>query len=305
MTQFLVGTGGWSYFKPSNKPPLEAYSELFNFAEVNCTFYQYPSLKTVERWRKTVPADFVFSVRCHQDLTHKIGLKPTNEAFEIFNKMKAYCEVLEAPFLVLQTPHSQAFDETALKAAEDFFSAITLGDDLRIVWEFRPDFSLEVMEMMINFDITRCVDLSCDIPILCQEIVYSRLFGKGKHNIYQFTDGELLEIEQNADLSRPDKIVLAYHGTRMYTDALRSQWHRRTGEFLPVTNAVGVESARAVLSEDAHFPTSKAHLIADQGWKVIDLTADSRVHLSIVLKEIPEKTYHSIDEVVGELRAVI
>jgi hypothetical protein len=45
-------------------------------------------------------AEFVFSVRCHQGITHRIGLKPVDEAFEVFYKMKVYCDVLEAPFLV-------------------------------------------------------------------------------------------------------------------------------------------------------------------------------------------------------------
>ncbi len=42
-----------------------------------------------------VPADFTFSVRCHQDLTHRIGLKPVDEAYEVFYKMKAYCDALD------------------------------------------------------------------------------------------------------------------------------------------------------------------------------------------------------------------
>jgi uncharacterized protein YecE (DUF72 family) len=83
LTDFLVGTGGWAYFKVQNKPSLKAYSEVFNFVEVNYTFYQYPNTRLVEGWRKTVPKDFTFSVRCHQDLTHKIGLKPVDEAYQV------------------------------------------------------------------------------------------------------------------------------------------------------------------------------------------------------------------------------
>lgn len=248
---------------------------------------------------------FYFFCRCHQDLTHKIGLKPTDEALEVFYKMKAYCDVLEAPFLVFETPASLRLDESAVKDARDFFSAIPAGDDLKLVWEYRAPLSLEVTDLMVDFDIIRCVDLSCHVPLLNQDIVYSRLFGKGNHNIYQFTDDELVEIENNAELTHPDKVVLAYHGLRMNSDAIRSKYHHLTGNFLPVTNTVGVESAKTVLAEDAHFPTSKAQLIADQGWKVIDLTTDSRVHLATVLERIPEKTYHNIADVAYELKAVI
>ena len=45
------------------------------------------------------------------------------------------------------------------------------------------------------------------------------------------------------------------------------------------------------------FPSSKAQLITDQGWKVMDLTADKRVHLADVLDKIPERTYRSLEDI--------
>ena len=59
------------------------------------------------------------------------------------------------------------------------------------------------------------------------------------------------------------------------------------------------------LSEDAKFPLSKSELLENQGWKVIDLTLDQRVHLSEYLAKIPEKTYNSVDEVAEVLEAVM
>jgi uncharacterized protein YecE (DUF72 family) len=38
MTDYLVGTGGWAYFKVPGKQALKAYSEVFNFVEVNNTW---------------------------------------------------------------------------------------------------------------------------------------------------------------------------------------------------------------------------------------------------------------------------
>jgi uncharacterized protein YecE (DUF72 family) len=78
VVEYLVGTGGWAYFNVPGKQPLKAYSEVFNFVEVNYTFYEYPDVRRVERWRRAVPEDFTFSVRCNQDLTHTIGLKPVD-----------------------------------------------------------------------------------------------------------------------------------------------------------------------------------------------------------------------------------
>jgi len=80
LTDYLVGTGGWAYFKVPNKTSLKAYSEIFNFVEVNNTFYEYPELRKATNWRRTVSKDFTFSIRCHHDLTHRIGLKPVDAA---------------------------------------------------------------------------------------------------------------------------------------------------------------------------------------------------------------------------------
>jgi hypothetical protein len=46
-------------------------------------------------------------------------------------------------------------------------------------------------------------------------------------------------------------------------------------------------------------------LISDQGWKVVDLTSEKRVHLSDLLSKIPEKRYSSLEEVLVSLKSNI
>jgi uncharacterized protein YecE (DUF72 family) len=288
LTEYLVGTGGWAYFQVPGKPSLKAYSEVFNFVEVNNTFYEYPNLRVVEDWRRSVPAEFVFSVRCHQDLTHRIGLKPADEEFEVFYKMKAYCSVLESAFLVLETPASQSLDGQSIRTATDFFSSVSL-DRVRLVWEYRAPFTPQISSLMQDFGIVQIVDLSLAKTSFSSDFVYSRLFGKGKHNIYQYDDNELTEIERRAEETEAKTVVLAFHGLRINTDAIRFSGHRIKGKFLPVTDYIGVDSAKAVLAEDATFPSTKKELILDQGWKVIDLTPDKRVHLADVLGKIQKR----------------
>ena len=128
---------------------------------------------------------------------------------------------------------------------------------------------------------------------------------RGEHNIYQFTDDELLGIQQHAEETGSKKVILAFHGLRMDTDAARFQQHLVTGKFLPATSAVGVDSAKAVLAEDAKFPSSKSELIKKQGWKVIDVTQSKNAHLSDFLGRIPDKTYSDIDEVAKELKLLL
>ncbi len=302
MTDFLVGTGGWAYLKVDSKASLKLYSTLFNFVEVNYTFYEFPPDHIVESWRQNVPSSFTFSVRCNQDLTHKIGLVPTNAAFEVFYQMRSYCDKLSSPYLVLETPASYQVDQRNLKNVQDFFSSLNLSG-LRLVWEYRGPIKPIVVDLMQDFGIIQCVDLSRQNPSYCLDVTYSRLFGKGQHNLYQFTDDELAEIDQEAQNTQSKTVILSYHGARMNTDAVRFKRFKETGKFLPVTSYIGVDSAKAVLAEDTHFPASKAELKVEQGWKVIDLTPTRRVHLAEVLDSLPDKIYSNLDEVIHELRA--
>ncbi len=304
MTKYLIGTGGWAYFKVPNKSSLKAYSEIFNFVEVNYTFYDYPSIKTVEIWRRTVPNDFTFTVRCNQDLTHRIGLKPIDEAYEIFTRMIFLCKILNAPLLHLLTPASYIFDDVKIKQAEDFFSTINTKG-VRLAWETRSPVTKKLVNLMQGFKIVHSVDLSREEPAFRSDVIYSRLFGKGRHNIYQFTDEELIEIDQKTLKAEAKVATLSYHGIRMNTDALRFKKYKETGKFLPVTAYTGIDSAEAVLEEDAKFPSTKTELIRHQGWKVVDSTADKRVHLSELLSKLPEKTYNGVKEIVKELEAFL
>lgn len=304
MTDYLVGTGGWAYFKVPNKPSLKAYSKVFNFVEVNYTFYKYPDTRKVEQWRRTVPENFTFAVRCHQDLTHKIGLKPVDEAYYVLYRMVTYCGILGAPFLVLETPASYIMNQEEVDRARNFLSSSNLRG-VRLVWEVRAPITSMVGDLLRDFNVIQCVDLSIETPSVESDVVYSRLFGKGKHNIYQFTDDELLAIDQKIESISPRIAALSYHGVRMNTDAARYMQYKKTGTFLPVTSFTGVDSARVVLSEDAQFPSSKSELIEKQGWKVIDLNVDERVHLSELLLKVPDKVYDSVDEVAQALEVVM
>jgi len=300
VTQYLIGTGGWAYFNIPSKSSLKAYSEIFNFVEVNYTFYKYPDQKMVEHWRRIAPKNFMFTVRCHQDLTHRIGLKPVNDAYSIFYRMISYCRMLEAPFLLLETPKSYALNENSLRCARDFFSTITTKG-VRLAWETRTPVTEKTMRLMQDFDIVHSVDLSREQPAYVSDVVYTRLFGKGNHNIYQFTDEELVEIDQRGMKLQAKAIIASFHGVRMNVDALRFKQYKEKGEFLAVTKFTGIDSARSVLQEDAQFPCSKTELVENQGWKVVDLTTDKRIHLSELLSRIPEKTYNSVEEVVSVL----
>lgn len=80
------------------------------------------------------------------------------------------------------------------------------------------------------------------------------LFGHGKHNLYQFDDAELLDIDEKIHEKNLERSYLTFHDARMYADAARFKVYQKTGEFPGVTKSKGLESLKAVIEEDANFP---------------------------------------------------
>jgi hypothetical protein len=217
--------------------------------------------------------------------------------------MLTYCKILEAPFLVLETPPSYEFTSGAIKDAGELLTSANLGN-IRIVWENRSPLTNEAKSLMQDLSIVQGTDMSVQEPLFSSDVLYTRLFGKGRHNIYQFSDEELEQIANKISTVRPKVAALSYHGIRMNTDALRFSHYQKTGKFPQVTSFTGVESAKTVLAEDTKFPSSKQSLIAEQGWKIFDATSDKRVHLSEWLTQIPNKTYNNINEVAKALKDI-
>jgi len=304
MTELLIGTGGWAYFQVQGLDPLEAYAKAFNFVEVNSTFYEIPSLQLAKSWRQRVPPDFEFSVRCHKDVTHKYQLEPVEEALNTFDVMTDICRILNSRFLILETPSSLDFTSEKTESIGNFFqSANTKG--IRIAWEVRRGEAKPVPSslatLMQDCKIIHCVDLSKEEPAIESDTVYTRVFGKGEHNIYQFTDEELLEVDRKIMSSGSKTTAVSFHNVRMYKDAARFKIYKETKSFPLVTRAKGQQSLKEVLMEDAKFPATKQQLIKDQGWKVIDLAENKRAHAYTLLQKLPDKQFRSVEEVLAGL----
>ena len=87
----------------------------------------------------------------------------------------------------------------------------------------------------------------------------------------------------------------------MYKDAARYKIYNQTNRFPPVTRAKGQQALIEVLTEDVEFPKSKQELINDQGWKVIDLTHDKKIHARLLPETLPEKQFKNINEIMINL----
>jgi len=307
LSKFLIGAGGWAYFQVPGLHPLAAYSRAFDFVEVNSTFYEIPNLKLVESWRRLVPSNFEFAVRCNKALTHKYKFQSIPEAFEVLERMITICDILKAEVLHLQTPATFQFTKTNIDLMRNFFSSTGLRG-IRVALEMRgseKSLGPDLVKTMQDCNMVHCVDLSKDEePAYKSDILYSRLFGKGSHNVYQPTDEELRKIDRKTSRGKHKTVAVSFHFVRMYKDAARFKIYKETGKFPKVTKSAGIGSLTEVLQEDAKFPSSKQELIRHQGWKLIDLTEDKRVHATYIIEKLPEKTYNSIDEVVETLQSV-
>jgi uncharacterized protein YecE (DUF72 family) len=305
----LIGTGGWAYFRVPELGSLTAYSRLFNFVEVNSTFYQIPLLKEVEKWRRHVPSDFKFSVRAHQSITHLNKLQPVEETFDAFARMKQICGTLDAEVMHLQVPPSFELTETSIMNFRSLLSSVSLRG-LRLALEIRgvrpSQLPPELLKTMQEYDIVHCTDLSRgEMPAYESDMLYTRLFGEGRHNVYQPTDEELVEIDKKASSEKSEKIVMSFHFVRMYKDAARLKTYKQTGQFPTVTRSTGLDSLEEVLREDARFPSTKQELIRSQGWKIFDLTETKRIRVENLLEKLPEATYNDLGEVADTLERVM
>ena len=102
LTEYMIGTGGWSYFHVAGLSPLNAYSHTFNFVEVNSTFYKIPRERDAERWRRVVPSDFEFSVRAHRSITHIHGLQAIDEVFDALKPSGRFSSIYEIRKVILR-----------------------------------------------------------------------------------------------------------------------------------------------------------------------------------------------------------
>ncbi len=296
-----MGAGGWAYFKVPGLESLRAYSSSFDFVEVNSTYYEYPDPRMVSGWRSRVPRKFEFSVRCNKEIVPALHSTKGEAMDDVMGKMEEICRTLDANILTILVPAESNIPETKLVPGLEHLTSTFKAGGTRIAVEVRGEVSREILTTMKENDAIHCVDISKEQPAYESGMLYSRIFGKGQDNIYQFDDDEIKNIARSATAPKFEKSILAFHGVRMYGDAARLKSFSQTGKFLQVTGQTGLDSLGEVLKEDASFPTSKQELVARQGWKLFDLTFEKRIRASIPLSRLPEKNYGNIRDLMASL----
>jgi uncharacterized protein YecE (DUF72 family) len=144
----------------------------FGCLEVQQTFYWPPQLKTAERWRRTAPAGFEFTLKAFQAITHaynprtyrKARFSPVElaqcgsfcdnpvvrSAWEVTRSLAV---ALDAIFVVFQCPPSLAASDEIIRQMRAFFHWASRGN-LQFAWEPRhaswtPDLIAELCRDLV------------------------------------------------------------------------------------------------------------------------------------------------------------
>lgn len=219
--EVLVGTGGWDYYPTSTEDRLKAYAKVFNFTEVNSTFYHIPRLQTVKSWRRRVPTDFVFSVKCNSIATHVESLRPIDKTFRTIDAMLAICRILKSNMIVLQTPSTLMVDKEKVKEVSRMLENLGM-DNVKALWEIRTPMLInerhQLMKTMIDEGIVPISDLSTENAVEGSGLIYSRLFNRES---LVYSDAQIMNIASKVKESKAERVILTFHGIGMYKDASR------------------------------------------------------------------------------------
>ena len=121
-----MGCSGWSYtswqgpFYPQNmdnKAWLPYYSQIFDYVEIDSTFYNIPSELMVKNWNRRTPDNFRFTAKFPKIITHEKRFKNVQKDLELFyERMEPLKDKIIA--LLIQLPPSYKLKE----GLEDFSS---------------------------------------------------------------------------------------------------------------------------------------------------------------------------------------
>lgn len=315
----LVGVGGWAYLPIKKGNKLEVCSKLYDFVEVNSTFYSLPELERVRKWKKTVPPNFEFTLRANRELTHLGMLKPTAKNFKIYEKMLAISSELDAKVIHFQFPPSFEITNEVTKDWREFFSSISSKKsyapkgDLKFALEIRNEKgwkSPEVSDLIEQYDIIPTGDASKEEDSKLSTsprsgILYTRVFGQGDHTKWSFDTQELKDLESKVGEVKARKRYVTFHNLTMYEDASRLKTIVKSGNDQRKTldSPTGLESLKRVIASGrVKYPTTRQALIEEFGWRVFDFEPTRRAHVEDELRKLDDsRSYDSVEDVMGSL----
>jgi uncharacterized protein YecE (DUF72 family) len=194
-----IGTSGYSYkdwvgpYYPQGTPQkewLEFYAREFRTTELNFSYYRVPTPFTMERLVAKTPESFTFTVKAHQDMTHKRG-RDQGVFSKFVESLKPMIEHNRFGCVLAQFPYSFRPDQEGLDYLR--FLREQLGS-LPVVVEFRRRDWIrdEVFHFLLENDLGFCcVDqprlkgLIPPISLATSSVAYVRFHGRNARKWWQ------------------------------------------------------------------------------------------------------------------------
>ena len=188
-----VGTSGYSYkewkgnFYPEDLPAKEMlsyYSQRLPAVEINNTFYRLPQPSMIENWKAQVPAQFRFSIKATQRITH---IKRLNNVADETKYLLETAALLEERLgvVLFQLPPNMKKDAGRLKTFLELLPAET-----RAAFEFRHEswFDDETFNLLRDKDCALVVSDTDEKPLT--EIISTASWGylRLRRTAYEETD---------------------------------------------------------------------------------------------------------------------
>ena len=198
MSDLLFGTSGWSYkewvgpFYQKAERMFSYYSRFFITAEINSTFYRYPTKSTIYGLNRTSPRNFVFSAKLPRLLTHEKRLDPE---LGVKNDLVRFLELLEPlnardklGCILIQLPPSFAYERDRENLAA-FLEMIPEGYEFAAEFRDHSWMRNDTWNLLRNYNVAYCI---VDEPLLPPEVqvtadfTYFRWHGRGTRPWYDY-----------------------------------------------------------------------------------------------------------------------
>ena len=193
----LMGTSGWSYkewigpfYSKTDRSMLQAYTKVFRTAEIDSTFYRYPSKGTVMGWTRYSPEEFVYTAKLPGLITHEKNLDLSKGVEE---DLKVFVELMEPLYLngklgciLIQLPPKFGFNPEKL---EQFFEILPTQVNFAVEFRDKSWIRNETWALLEKCQVAYTI---VDEPLLPPEvhitsrIAYFRWHGRGSRPWYDY-----------------------------------------------------------------------------------------------------------------------
>lgn len=196
MEHLYVGTSGWSYsawlgpFYPKGLPQtkwLEYVSHIFDFVEIDSTFYSIPSPFRVKKWLTNTPAEFRFAAKIPKVITHEKAMIDCDRELEFFYSGLAPLKEKLLAF-VIQLPPSISY-KSGQRALKNFIAILDkkyrYAVEVRHASWFNNEFYdyLRTQEVCLVWNQLDTIQAP---PVLITDFLYLRLIGDRSINEKDF-----------------------------------------------------------------------------------------------------------------------